>query len=135
MDGTESVREAAARRRAQLDQRIQELHRRSRQFGGFPATSQPARDRQVTGSSRAQVRRAEELARLAAERAIEAANRAATMYLSAATAHERAARMHNLLADSGGPGAGEHRSRAREHLQLAAGDRAAASAMARGTHG
>jgi phage-related minor tail protein len=134
MDGTGSARTAAARRRAELDQRIQELHQRNRQFGAFPA-GRPAQDRRVTGSSRAQVRRAEELARLASERAIEAIERAATMYLNAATAHERAARMHNLLADNGATGAGEHRSRAREHLQLAAEDRATASAIARGIHG
>ena len=76
--------------------------------------------------------RAEELARLASQRAVEATRRAAAMYLNSATAHERAARMHTLLADNGSQDAAGHRQRAREHLQLAAADRAVAQTMAGG---
>lgn len=127
MERIDAARDAAVRRRAELDRRIHELHERNRQLTTSlidgPADTHG-------GSSPEQVRRAEELARLAGDRAAEAARRAAAMYLHAATAHERAARMYTMLAEAGTANAGEHRERAREHLRLAAADRASAEAIA-----
>jgi hypothetical protein len=122
MDGTDPGRPAPARRLEELSQRIQELHERNTEIATMRAGSRTP----DAGSSQEQVRRAEELASLASERAAEAARRAAAMYLSSATAHERAARMHLLLADTGAGDHEDHRHRAQRHLQLAAQDRAVA---------
>ena len=130
MQRSDPVQQAAARRRRELDQRIEELHARNAQLAATLLDG-PASETHA-GSSLAQVTRAEELARLAGQRAIEATRRAAAMYLNSATAHERASRMHTLLAENGATDAGQHRQRAREHLELAAQDRATAQAMTGG---
>ena len=130
MERSDPVQEAAARRRVELDQRIEELHARNAELTAI-LVERPA-VRSHAGSSQDQVARADELARLAAQRAIEATRRAAAMYLNSATAHERAARMHTLLADNGASDAERHRRRAQEHLQLASQDRATAQAMTGG---
>jgi hypothetical protein len=130
MEGSDSAREAAARRRAELGRRIRELHERNHELTSLLMGTEAGRG----GSSPEQVRRAEELARLASGRAAEAASRAAAMYAHSATAHERAARMHLLLADAGTEDAGAHRELAQQHLQRAAEDRASAAALATGGH-
>lgn len=130
MESRDPVEQAAARRRRELDQRIEELHARNAQLAATLLDG--AASETHAGSSLTQVTRAEELARLAGQRAIEATRRAAAMYLNSATAHERASRMHILLAENGAEDAGQHRQRAREHLQLAAQDRATARAMTGG---
>lgn len=126
MEGRQDARDAAARRRAELDERIRELHERNQELATILMNGGPVGR---PGSSREQVRRAEELARLASRRAAEAAARAEAMYLNSADAHERAARIHTLLAETGTGDTERHRARAREHLQQAAEDRNAAGAM------
>ena len=54
------------------------------------------------------------------------------MRLHAASAHDRAARLHELLADVGDQaGAGQHREEAAAHRRQASDDRAAADAIFR----
>lgn len=117
--------DAAARRGAELDERIRELHERHHELTAILLNGRAG----GSGSSQEQVRRAEELATLASIRAAEAVSRAAARYLRSADAHERAARMHTLLTETGAGDIEKHRARASEHLQRAAGDRAAASAI------
>ena len=130
MERSDPVQQAAERRRRELDQRIEELHERNARLAAVLVDAPAPAGH--TGSSQAQVSRAEELARLAGQRAIEATRRAAAMYLNSATAHERASRMHTLLAENGASDPEQHRQRAREHLQLASQDRATARAMTGG---
>ncbi|MBO0777191.1 MAG: hypothetical protein J2P34_12850 [Actinobacteria bacterium] len=131
MEGIDSARQATARRREELDRRLQELHQRNHELATM---LMGRRTDHGPGSSPEDVRRAEELARLASHRAIEAGERAGAMYLHSAQAHERAARMHAMLADTGSADAGRHRERAEEHLRLAAQDRASASELTSRTH-
>lgn len=128
MEGPETGREAAARRRTELEQRIQELHRRNHELTDI-LTKGRGGDRRGA-SSPDQVARAEELALLASKRADESIQRATEMYLHSATAHERAARMHSLLAEQGIGNVTEHQERAEEHIRLAAEDRTAAGRIA-----
>ena len=130
MERSDPVQQAAARRRVELDQRIEELHSRNAELTAILVQRPAGQGR--AGSSQDQVARADELARIANRRAIEATRRAAAMYLNSATAHERAARMHTLLADNGAGDADQHRHRAQEHLQLASQDRTTAQAMTGG---
>lgn len=86
------------------------------------------------GSTLSQVAKAEALVRLANMRALEATRRTALMRIHAATAHDRAARLHELLADTGQGDVREHRKRATEHWQQAREDRAAAERIFRSHH-
>ena len=81
------------------------------------------------GSTPDQVAKARALARIANVRAFEAMKRTATMRLHAASAHDRAARLHELLAEAGQGDIEEHRERAAWHRQQAGEDRAAATRM------
>jgi len=62
-------------------------------------------------------------------RALEAMKRTAVMRLRAASAHDRAAQLHELLADVGQGDGQKHRERAAVHRQQAREDRAAAARM------
>jgi hypothetical protein len=66
---------------------------------------------------------------MASMRALEALQRAATMRLHAASAHERAAQLHQMLADASSGDVQDHRDRAATHLRLAREDRDAADAI------
>lgn len=81
-----------------------------------------------------QVAKAKALARMANMRAFEALKRAAVTRLHAASAHDRAAQLHELLADAGQGGVREHRERAVAHRQQACDDRAAAARIFRSQH-
>lgn len=128
MEGIDSARQAAARRREELDHRLQELHQRNHELATMLISRQ--NDHGDGWSSPEQASRAEGLAKLANQRAIEATQRAAEMYLHSAVAHERAARMHAMMAGPGAAEADRHRERAEEHMRLAAQDRACASELA-----
>jgi len=67
-------------------------------------------------------------------RADEAMRRTASMRFHAASAHDRAARLHELLAEAGQGDVQEHRERAAKHRQQARDDRAAAAGMFRSEH-
>lgn len=86
------------------------------------------------GSTPDQVATAIDLARMANMRALEAMNRTAAMRLHAASAHDRAAQLHELLADAGRGDVQEHRHRAAVHRQQADDDRAAAARMLGSRH-
>jgi len=86
------------------------------------------------GSTPNQVAKAEALARMANLRALEATRRTALMRLHAASAHDRAARLHELLADTGQRDVQEHRERAAAHRRMAREDRAAAERIFRSHH-
>jgi hypothetical protein len=117
-------------RQAGLEARIRDLHERNAQLtAGFGAPHDEGRG--AVGSTPEQVARAESLARAANQRALEASRRAAMMRLHAASAHERAARLHELLAGAGGDGTEQHRQQASVHRQGASDDRAAADAIFR----
>ena len=83
------------------------------------------------GSTPDQVAKAQEQVRMANMRAQEAMKRTAAMRLHAASAHDRAAQLHELLADAGQGDIQEHRERAAVHRQQAREDRAAAATMSR----
>ena len=86
------------------------------------------------GSTKDQVAKAEALARVANMRAFEAMKRTAVMRIHAASAHDRAAQLHELLADVGHGDIREHRERAAAHRRLACEDRAVAARMFRSQH-
>jgi len=86
------------------------------------------------GSTPDQVAKAHALAQMANMRAFEATNRTAVMRLHAASAHDRAAQLHELLAEAGQGDIQEHRERAALHRQQARDDRAAAARMSRSQH-
>ena len=67
-------------------------------------------------------------------RAFEALKRTAVMRLHAASAHDRAAQLHELLADAGRGDIQEHRERAAAHRQHARADRSAAARTFRSQH-
>ena len=114
-----------ARRSVELDARIRGLHERNAQLSASPSPPD-LESRKAIGSSATQVAKAEALAKMANLRALEATRRTALMRLHAASAHDRAARLHELLADTGQGDVQEHRERAAEHRQLAREDRVAA---------
>ena len=122
-----------ARRSAELGARIRDLHERNAQLS---ASSGPPdlEERRSVGSTQDQVAKAEALARMANMRAFEAMKRTASMRLHAASAHDRAAQLHELLADADQGDVQEHRNRAVVHRQQAREDRAAAARMFRSQH-
>ncbi len=119
-------------RRAELDERIRYLHERNAERVGTGISDSEER---VVGSTPDQVARAEHMARAANRRALEASRRAAITRLHAASAHERAARLHDLLAGAGAESDPEqHREKAAVHRSQAGEDRAAADAIFRSHH-
>ena len=133
MEGTDPAREFAsgwARRSAELGARIRDLHERNAQLS---ASSGPPdlEERRSVGSTRDQVTKAQALARMANIRALEAMKRTASMRLHAASAHDRAAQLHEMLADAGQGDIQEHRERAAVHRRQAGEDRSAAAKMSR----
>ena len=67
-------------------------------------------------------------------RALEAIQRTAMMRLHAANAHDRVARLHEMLADANIGDVQEHRDQAATHRRLAGEDRAAADVIFRSQH-
>ena len=136
MDSSDPARELAAtwtRRSAELDARIRDLHQRNAQLlAGFGPPG--LEENRAVGSTPEHVAKARLAARMASMRALEAFQRAAMKYLHAASAHDRAARLHELLADANSGDVGEHRDRAVLHHRLAREDRAAADAVFRSRH-
>ena len=131
MEGSDPTRERASdwtRRSVELGARIRDLHERNAQLsaGSGPPDLE---ERRTAGSTPDQVAKAEALARLANMRALEAMKRTATMRLHAASAHDRAAQLHELLADAGQGDIQEHQQRAAVHRRQARDDRAAAARM------
>ena len=133
MEGTDQARERVSgwtRRSVELDARIRELHERNAQLSASPGPPD-LESRKAVGSTTSQVAKAEALARMANLRALEATRRTALMRLHAASAHDRAARLHELLADTGQSDVQDHRERAAVHRQQAREDRAAAERIFR----
>jgi hypothetical protein len=131
VEGTDPAREHAsgwARRSAELGARIRDLHERNAQLS---ASSGPPdlEEHRSMGSTRDQVAKAQALARMANIRALEAMKRTASMRLNAASAHDRAAQLHEMLAEAGQGDIQEHRERAAVHRQQARDDRAAAATI------
>ena len=136
MDGTDPMREHAsawARRSVELDARIRDLHARNSQLSANPGPPD-LEERRSVGSTSDQVAKAKALARIANMRAFEAMKRTALMRLHAASAHDRAAQLHELLANAGQGDVREHRERAATHRQQADEDRIAAARMYRTQH-
>ena len=136
MDGTDPTREPTsgwARRSAELGMRIRDLHERNAQLSANYGPPDLEEHRSV-GSTTDQVAKAEALARVASMRAFEAMKRTAVMRNHAASAHDRAAQLHELLADAGQGDVQEHRERAAVHRRQAREDRAAAARMFRSRH-
>jgi hypothetical protein len=136
VEGTDPTRlrtSSWARRSAELGARIRDLHERNAQLS---ASSGPPdlEERRSVGSTTDQVAKAEALARVASMRAFEAMKRTAVMRLHAASAHDRAAQLHELLADAGQGDIREHRERAAVHRQQAREDRSASARMFRSQH-
>ena len=133
MEATDPVRERPSgwtRRSVELNARIRDLHERNARLSigfGPPDPEGP----RTAGSSPDQVEKARMLARMAHMRALEAVQRSATMRFHAASAHDRAAQLHELLADSGRGDVQEHRERAAAHRRQAREDRAAADVILR----
>jgi hypothetical protein len=133
VEGTDPAREHTsgwARRSAELGARIRDLHERNAQLSASSGPPDLEESRSV-GSTRDQVAKAQALARMANRRALEAMKRTASMRLHAASAHDRAAQLHEMLADAGQGDIQEHRERAAVHRQQAREDRAAAATMSR----
>ena len=86
------------------------------------------------GSTPDQVAKARALASMANLRAFEAVKRTAAMRLQAASAHDRAAQLHELLAEAGQGDIQVHRDRAAEHRQQARDDRVGSARMFRPQH-
>jgi hypothetical protein len=122
------------RRSVELNARIRDLHERNAQLS---AGSGPpgVEGRGTAGSTPEHVAKARAAAGMASERALEALQRTATMCLRAASAHDRAARLHEMLADADRGDVRDHRDRGAVHRQLAREDRAAADAILRSPHG
>jgi len=131
--GTELTREGVsswARRSVELAVRIRDLHERNAQLSaGFGPPD--LADRQAVGSTPDQAAKAEALARTASWRALEALQRMAVMRVHAASAHDRAARLHELLAEAGWGDVTEHREQAATHRRHAREDRDAADRIFR----
>ena len=136
MEGISEARERAstwARRSVELGARIRDLHERNAELSANPGPPD-LETRKAVGSTLSQVAKAEALARMANLRALEATRRTALMRLHAASAHDRAARLHELLADTGQGHVQEHRERAAAHRRHAREDRAAAERIFRSHH-
>ena len=117
--------------------RIEELRRRSLELD--ERNQELGSNEQPGGSSLDHVRRAAERAEQAKVNAAAAHERAAMAYLRSAAAHESAAECHERLAASEFGDVEEHWRRAREHRDMSADDRQAAtrssdSAAARNDH-
>jgi hypothetical protein len=136
MERTDPTRERAsswARRSVELDVRIRDLHDRNAQLSARPSPPD-LEERRTVGSTPDQVAKARALAGMATMRAFEAMKRTAAMRLKAASAHDRAARLHELLADAGQGDIQAHRERAAAHRQQARDDRAGAARMSGSPH-
>jgi hypothetical protein len=121
------------RRSVELNARIRDLHERNAQLSaGFGPPD--LEERRAVGSTPDHVAKARAAARMASMRAQEALERTATMRLHAASAHDRAARLHEILADANSGDVQAHRDRAAMHRQLAGEDRAAADVIFRSQH-
>jgi regulator of sirC expression with transglutaminase-like and TPR domain len=121
------------RRSVELDARIRDLHERNAQLSvGFGPPD--LEERRATGSTPDHVAKARAAAKMATLRALEALQRTATMRLHAADAHDRAAVLHEMLADANSGDVQEHRDRATTHRRLAGEDRAAADVIFRSQH-
>ena len=105
--------------------RIHDLHERNAQLWAGSGRSDLAEYRAV-GSTPDQAAKARALVGTASVRALQALRRMARMRIHAASAHDRAARLHELLAEAGRGDVVEHRERAALHRQGAREDRAAA---------
>jgi hypothetical protein len=119
-----------ARRSGELGVRIRDLHERNAELSAGSGRPDPA-ERRAVGSTPDQAAKAQALARTASLRALEALQRMATMRVNAASAHDRAARLHELLAEAGHGDVAEHRERAAEHQRQAHEDRSAADRIFR----
>jgi hypothetical protein len=131
--GTDPAREGVsrwARRSGELGVRIRDLHERNAQLSAGFGPPDLAEHRAV-GSTPDQAAKAQALARTASLRALEALQRMASMRVHAASAHDRAARLHELLAKAGDGDVSEHRERAETHRRQAREDRAAADRIFR----
>ncbi|MEU5880768.1 hypothetical protein [Spirillospora sp. NPDC047279] len=104
----------------QIGERLRALRQRDRELQEQAGAFSGRRER---------VRRSAELVRLAELRAASAAEAAEAAYLRAGQIHERAANLHDYLADSGIGDVERHRARAVEHRALAAADRATAAGL------
>ena len=136
MEGTGEARERVStwtRRSVELGARIRDLHERNAELSANPGPPD-LETRKAVGSTLSQVAKAEALARMANLRALEATRRTALMRLHAASAHDRAARLHELLADTGQSDVQKHRARAAAHRRQAREDRAAAERIFRSHH-
>jgi len=121
------------RRSAELDARIRDLHERNAQLSaGFGPPD--FEERRATGSTPDHVAKARAAASTASMRALVALQRTAMMRIHAAGAHDRAARLHDMLADANSGDIPDHRDRAAMHRQQARDDRAAAAALLRSQH-
>ena len=100
------------RRSGELGVRIRDLHERNAQLSaGFGPPD--LTDHRAVGSTPDQAAKARALARTASLRALESLQRMAMMRVHAASAHDRAARLHELLAEAGHGDIAEHRERRR----------------------
>jgi hypothetical protein len=105
--------------------RIRDLHERNAQLSaGFGPPD--LAERRAVGSTPDQAAKARALARMASLRALEALQRMAAMRVHAADAHDRAALLHELLAEAGDGDVADHQERAAEHRRQAHDDRVAA---------
>jgi hypothetical protein len=122
-----------ARRSAELGARIRDLHERNAQLS---ASSGPPdlEERRAVGSTPNQLAKAKALASMANLRAFEVMRRTVTMRLQAASTHDRAAQLHELLANAGQGDIQAHRDRAVAHRQEARDDRAGAARMLHPRH-
>jgi hypothetical protein len=122
------------RRSVELAARISDLHERNAQLAvGFGLPDFEART--TVGSTPDQVAKARAAARMASMRALEALQRMAKMRIHAASAHDRAARLHDLLADANSGNVQEHRDRAALHRRQADEDRSAADVIVHSQRG
>jgi hypothetical protein len=119
-----------ARRSGELGVRIRDLHERNAQLLAGFGPPHPA-ERRAVGSTRDQAAKAQALAKTATLRAFEALQRTAIMRVHAASAHDRAARLHEILAEAGHGDVAEHQERAAAHRRQAGEDRAAADMIFR----
>jgi hypothetical protein len=121
------------RRSVELEARIRDLHERNAQLSaGFGPPD--LEERRASGSTLDHVAKARAAARMSNIRALEAIQRTAMMRLHAASAHDRAARLHEMLADANSGDVPEHRDQAATHRRLAREDRAAADVIFRSQH-
>jgi uncharacterized protein (DUF2267 family) len=136
VDSTDSARERAkswTRRSVELGTRIRDLHERNAQLSaGFGPPD--LEERRAVGSTADHVAKAQASAKMASMRALEALQRTAMMRLHAASAHDRAAQLHEMLADANRGDVQQHREKAAVHRQLAGEDRTAAEAIFRSQH-